>query len=390
MKKKIKFLTLGILTLGIFSCSQKNNLEVEIPEIGNDTIYVENYKISNFGEDPILDTLYSKNGKFIYNLKINEPILSLITPKKAQYVRLNKSFYRPFEKSILLILKPDDKISVKGNLDKTNLKYQAKGSLINESYSNFRNEYSNALIEKSAIELKIDSLMSKNGDRNEINRLFKKRKEKAVKASNIQLNYIKNNLNKDISAFYLTRQPLDTLGKYFNQLTKIVKEGVFKDLLKSQFNTFEKYKKVKEAELSIKIGKEAPKFSLKNINGEKIRIDYSSNKLTILDFWGSWCAPCIAGFPKMKAYYEKYNNQINFIGIACNDKEDKWKNAVKKYDLKWENLINNDDLEKDVSVIFAVMGYPTKIVINSKGIIEGIFEGEGNDFYEKIDELRKN
>lgn len=390
MKKKIKFLTLGILTLGIFSCSQKNNLEVEIPEIGNDTIYVENYKISNFGEDPILDTLYSKNGKFIYNSKINEPILSLITPKKAQYVRLNKSFYRPLEKSILLILKPEDKISIKGNLDKTNLKYQAKGSLINESYSNLRNEYSNSLIEKSEIELKIDSLMSKNGDRNEINTLFRKRKEKAVKASNIQLEYIKNNLDKDISAFYLTRQPLDTLGKYFNQLKKIVKEGIFKDLLKSQFNRFEKYTKVREAELDIKAGKEAPKFSLKNINGEKITIDYSSNKLTILDFWGSWCAPCISGFPKMKEYYEKYNNQINFIGIACNDKEDKWKNAVKKYDLKWENLINNDDLEKDVSVIFAVTGYPTKIIINSKGIIEGIFEGEGNDFYKKIDELRKN
>lgn len=140
----------------------------------------------------------------------------------------------------------------------------------------------------------------------------------------------------------------------------------------------------------VKVGKKAPNFSLKNINGEIITIDYSSSKFTILDFWGSWCAPCISGFPKMKEYYKKYNNQIDFIGIACNDKEDKWKNAVKKYNLKWKNLINNDNLEKDVSVTFAIMSYPTKIIINSKGIIEGIFEGEGNDFYEKVDELIKN
>jgi thiol-disulfide isomerase/thioredoxin len=391
MKKNLRFSAIIILTLGILSCTkQKHNLELNISGIGNDTIYIENYVISNIDKDPILDTIYSKNGKSIYNIPIDEPVLSLITPRKAEYTRLDKRPYRPLEKSILLILKPEDRISVKGKLEKLYLKYQAKGSHINETYSNNRNEYINSQIKKSKIELEIDSLMFNNGNREKINALFKKRKEYSIIASNFQLSYIKNNLDKDLSAHYLSRQPLDTIGKYFKKLDKSVKEGTFKNILKHQFTRFQKYTKVREAESRIKLGGKAPEFSLKSINGEHYSVDFTKNKYTILDFWGSWCAPCISGFPKMKEHFEKYKNQIEFIGIACNDTETKWRNAVNEHELKWKNLFNDNGIDKDVSVKYAIKAFPTKIIINSSGIIEGIFNGEGEDFYNKLNELMKN
>ncbi|MTI21760.1 TlpA family protein disulfide reductase, partial [Fulvivirga sp. RKSG066] len=114
-------------------------------------------------------------------------------------------------------------------------------------------------------------------------------------------------------------------------------------------------------------------------------------KYVVLDFWGSWCAPCIAGFPKMKEIYANYKDKLEIIGIACNDTEAKWRKAIDKHDLKWVNLLNQDnDINKDVSVMYAVEVFPTKIIISPDGKIYNIFNGEGDDFYDSLNDLLKN
>jgi thiol-disulfide isomerase/thioredoxin len=389
MKNIMRILFILFVSISFISCSQKNNVEVDVPEIGNDTIFVENYKLSAFGDDPILDTIFAKNGKFSYNLKQNEPVISFMIPKKGIYnMKSYNGIYKPEEKSITVLLKPNDKISINGNLNDSYLKYEAKGSLINEEYSLFRSKYTKFLIEKSKIESKIDSLRANNASGT--NFLFKKRKEKRSQIQNLQLAFIKSNLNKNLSAYFLVFQPLDTLGKYYDGLNKKVKEGDFKRILDAQLKSFKKYNNVKITQLNIKVGKIAPQFSLMNVNGEEIKVDYKNKKYTVLDFWGSWCAPCIAGFPRMKEYYSRYKNKIDFIGIACNDKEVRWKKAIQKYNLPWGNLLNSKNLAQDVSTKFAVTDYPTKIIVNVNGIIESIIVGEKKDFYEKLDQLFQN
>ncbi|WP_196890182.1 TlpA family protein disulfide reductase [Aureivirga sp. CE67] len=389
MRTKLNYSIIVIIMFGFLSCTQKNNLELNISGIGNDTIYVENYLLSNIEEDPILDTIYSENGKVSYDLPIKETLITVVTPKKSEYYRLDKSPFRPFEKSILLVLNPNDKISINGKLDDLQLNYEVKGSNINEMYIKNRNKYLNSLIDKSKIELEIDSLRFHNASRDRINSLSKKRNNYRAEVRSFQLDYIKNNLDEELSAYYLTRQPLDTLGKYFEYLDSSVKESAFKNLLNDRFIMFKKYTRIKEAESKIVIGKKAPQFALKSIDGEIYTVDFSKKDYTVLDFWGSWCTPCISGFPKMKEKYEQFKDKIEIIGIACNDTENKWKKTINKHDLKWKNLINNEKLDKDVSVKYAVEGFPTKLIINSNGIIVGIFKGEGKDFYEKLNDLIK-
>ena len=386
-KEKSQILIFLVIACTIMACSKKHNVEATVSGIGNDTIYIENYKLSNFQESPILDTTYSKNGKFSFNLNFNQPFLSVFTPKKAKESYLDGRPYNPVQNSLIFLLEPKDRISVVGNLERFNMQYKAKGSLFNESYSNHRNEYLKFEIEKSKIELRIDTLMFQNGDRKKVNTLFKKRKELSHIISNIQLEYIKKHTDKDLSAYYLIRQPLDTLAKYLGTLDASVKEGLLKSQLENQYIKFQKYAKVLNAEKNIKHGKNAPNFKLKSLSENDFLVDYSKNQYTVLDFWGSWCLPCIKGFPKMKEYYEKYKNNIEFIGIACHDSQEKLERAIEKYQLEWTNLLNDDNINKDVSVLFAIQDYPTKIIINSKGIIEGIFEGESESFYQKLEDL---
>jgi len=90
----------------------------------------------------------------------------------------------------------------------------------------------------------------------------------------------------------------------------------------------------------------------------------------------------------MKAYYEKYNDQLEIIGIACNDLDKNWRSAIEKYDLNWTHVKNNDDaVTNDVSVRYGVSAFPTKVIIGPDGIILGYFSGEGDDFYQALDEI---
>ncbi len=82
-------------------------------------------------------------------------------------------------------------------------------------------------------------------------------------------------------------------------------------------------------------------------------------------------------------------NTFEILGIACGDSEEKWKKAVEENKLPWLNVINDEKGGTDVSKIYAVSGYPTKIVIDRKGKILKFITGESPEFYTFLDELFK-
>jgi len=387
MNKTIQFIFGLCLLINIISCKQNPTIVAEIDGLGNDTIYVLRVPISDL-DDETKDTIIANNDRFVYDLSIQEPILFVFNPQKAYFIRKDGSYFMPRSKQILLALGPDDRVKIKGNLMPYALEYDAKGTTFNEDYCQFEKQFHDIYKETIPIELKIDSLYFIKEDQQLVSQLFKERNSKFQKISEAKLEYIKANPDKDLSAFYLAlRQPLDTLGLYLDRLDKKVKNGLFKDLLKYEKVRYQKYVLVREAEERIVPGNTAPDFSLKTINETTFSLSNLKGNYVVLDFWGSWCGPCIKGFPKMKEYYIKYKSKIVFVSIACNDKEDDWKNAVNKYELNWIQLFNNDSIDKDVSVMYSVKAYPTKIIIDKEGNIIQKFRGEGDDFYLKIDEL---
>jgi thiol-disulfide isomerase/thioredoxin len=134
-------------------------------------------------------------------------------------------------------------------------------------------------------------------------------------------------------------------------------------------------------------GQSAPDFTLNDINGNPLSLSSLRGKYVVLDFWGSWCVWCIKGIPEMKKYYEKYQGKFEILGIDCNDSEEKWKAAVKKYELPWLHVYNTETsgvLEK-----YEIQGFPTKIVISPEGNIVKTVIGEDPAFYTFLDQLFK-
>jgi len=396
---KSSTIALLILLSGLFiSCKQskgltvsnmkKHHIESNIKGLGDDTILVYYVPLSKMGEDyePIQDTIFSKNDRFAYDTPSNEPILLYLFSKKGEFTRKSGHPYRPDEKHIVALVKPTDQLNITGELKQYYLDYQVQGSAFNEQYTQVRKNYIEATSEAVSIELKLDALMAINGDTTEINDLFQKRNAVNSAGRNAHLEYIKNNPDKDLAAYYLTRQPWEIFGKYYNELSLNVRNGIFKNALESKIIKYKKYTQVQEAELKIKEGESAPDFELRSLSGN-FSLNAVKTKYIVLDFWGSWCPPCTKGFPKMKAYYSKYKESIEFIGIDCNETEEKWRKAVLNYDLPWPQVINKLDIDDDVSVKYGIKAYPTKFIIDKDKKILAKFIGKDDSFYQKLDEL---
>ncbi|WP_321308967.1 thioredoxin-like domain-containing protein [Marinifilum fragile] len=390
--KTLQKLSVLFLSIVIFiSCKQKNMLVAQIEGLGNDTILVEYAPISQMHniDDFLTDTIIAKDNKFEYTPSITEPIMAYFFPKNAAFKRLNGHPFHPQQKHLVLKLKPDDKLSVKGRLHDYYLEYYTNGSDFNKDFCEVRSKHIKNSSNAVQIELLIDSLKNSNEDKAIINELFEKRRAFDKLAGKEELKYIKSNFDKELSAYYLCRQNLDTLMKYHANLNDKIANGSFKNTLDGQVLRFKKYTLIQDAEKNITKGKTAPNFVLKSIKGDDFELNSVKNKYVVLDFWGSWCGWCIKGFPKMKEYYSKYQSKVEFIGIDCNETEEKWKTSVADNGLKWTQVINAESIEKDASVMYAIKGYPTKIILDKDKRIVDVYKGETEDFYNKLDELLK-
>lgn len=128
-----------------------------------------------------------------------------------------------------------------------------------------------------------------------------------------------------------------------------------------------------------KIGSIAPEFTVKDSNGKQLSLsDFKGKKYILLDFWASWCGPCVEEFPYVKDLYKKYNaDGFEIINISKDENLDNWKKSILKFKIEsWRHFSiegNNTSVIKD----YFVSGIPHKVLIDKKGVIIGKWKGGG-------------
>lgn len=165
-----------------------------------------------------------------------------------------------------------------------------------------------------------------------------------------------------------------------------VSEGRMQWFYKPLIKMMESQAKREEAAGKIVEGQEAPAFTLPDLDGKPVTLASFRGKYLVLDFWGSWCSWCIKGFPDMRAAYDKYKDKMEILGVDCNDTEEKWKRAVEKHQAVWRHVRQSKETD-NVSDMYGVQGFPTKIVIDPQGKIAKVVVGEDPAFYTYLDEL---
>ena len=103
-----------------------------------------------------------------------------------------------------------------------------------------------------------------------------------------------------------------------------------------------------------------PSFAGKTAGGEAITFTQYAGKVVVIDFWGTWCSPCLAKLPalvKIREAFEPHGFEI--VGIAADTAED-LQAYLKKNPLPWKNVVDNGEFKEQ----FGVKGYPTLFLIN--------------------------
>jgi thiol-disulfide isomerase/thioredoxin len=384
--KKLALFVIVVLSCG--GCRQEGSIEVDIKGLGNDTLFIS-ISTLDVESDLLEDTICAVNDKFSYvpRYHADSPLFVWMIPRKGIYQRLASKEYSAYSNEIFLLWLPNQKVKVKGEFAGNAVDYEAESDEFNRNHSLIRRKLLKNWEHVDQIEMKIDTMLYVRADKDLIDSLFEERLKEITVIRETRLAYLLNNPDAELSGYYLSTQSMDTVAKYHHCLPERVRNGFFKRMIDDKLKSYHENMEILKNKSLIQPGNVAPNFTLPSIDGNSLSLYSINAKFTILDFWGSWCGWCIKGFPKMKEYYEKYKSKVEFIGIACNDKEPKWKEAVEQHQLQWKHVINNDSDIDNVSARYAIEAYPTKIILDKDKKIIAVFQGENDKFYAKLDEL---
>jgi len=121
---------------------------------------------------------------------------------------------------------------------------------------------------------------------------------------------------------------------------------------------------------AIKPGNAAPDFTLKDLDGNTVKLSNYKGKYILLDFWASWCSPCRQEHPFLKTIRKKFiSDNLEFISISLDVSGSSWKQAVTTDGLTWLQLNDPKAMNGEVSDRYGVKSLPFNCIIDPKGII---------------------
>ncbi|HEX2223846.1 MAG TPA: TlpA disulfide reductase family protein [Thermoanaerobaculia bacterium] len=131
-----------------------------------------------------------------------------------------------------------------------------------------------------------------------------------------------------------------------------------------------------------KVGSLAPTFSLTTLAGEKLTSADLEGKVVLLDFWATWCKPCVMAIPELKALNEEMKGKpFVMISFSADQKQATLEQFVKENGMTWPQ--HWDEKGEIISRTFGISTFPTYIVVDSEGKVVLHEDGWGPDTTDK-------
>ena len=126
----------------------------------------------------------------------------------------------------------------------------------------------------------------------------------------------------------------------------------------------------------IALGKTIPAAPKSLVGGDlKIYQTSMNNELVLIDFWATWCKPCVKEFPNLKALYSQYKDRgFEILAISLDQSKTTTDGFIEKRNIEWPNVTFEDSFNSDMAKLFEVAAIPRAVLVDSTGKIVAIDE----------------
>lgn len=125
-----------------------------------------------------------------------------------------------------------------------------------------------------------------------------------------------------------------------------------------------------DPKVALRPGTEAPEFTAETLSGSELTLSDLQGKYVLLDFWGTWCGPCIDALPTIKETYEKYGGEhFEIVGIAYEASLGNFKEFIAEENINWPQIPEISEEENPIQEMYSVNGYPTYYLLSPEGVI---------------------
>ena len=366
-----------LVALFFMSCTRPQ-INMTFEGFSNDTVIVTSVSIEDAAKD-IDDYDLQCDTLLINNNRLEIPAADRPMSYIFEFRETDDGSPYYTRRQIEIETNPEDRLVYRVKRAEEQFEYTAKGN----AYAEGKADFDRYIL---PISLEIDSY---NRGVNEnwaiLNSLYDKRRALAAE-------WLRQNQQNPAAVFVMAFEVAsDTTLAYYERMKPLIDHSVIKPIVEKRIVNAEKYVAMTRAMANIKEGAVAPQFTLQDDKGNEVALGSLRGRWVVLDFWGTWCGWCIKGIPDMKKAYEKHKSKCEFISIDCNESRDAWLKGLEKYEMPWIQLYNPRESSPmdDVSVKYAVEGYPTKFIISPEGAIYKIFVGETAEFYAELDRVVK-
>jgi thiol-disulfide isomerase/thioredoxin len=116
----------------------------------------------------------------------------------------------------------------------------------------------------------------------------------------------------------------------------------------------------------------APEFSINTLQGERIALEDLRGRIVLIDFWATWCPPCLAATPGLVRLQKKYAGEpFTIVGISGDRNEQAWKSYIEKHRMEWPQALDSGR----IGSLFKVRSIPTYIILDHEGIVRATRSG---------------